>query len=108
MRRATQWASKLILVAGFAVSTQALAGMTQGMPSQEQMMKAGECMANLDPSAIEAIQRKGESFQEDLNKMCKAGQRDAALQRARQFGLEMANDSVMKQIKACTAGLVMP
>ena len=108
MRRETQWTSKLILLAGFALSTQVPTGMAQGMPSQEQMMKVGECMANLDQSAMEAMQKKGEAFHEDLNKLCKAGQRDAALQRARQFGLEMANDSVMKQIKACTAGLVMP
>lgn len=79
-----------------------------GGPDQEQMMRMGTCMANIDPAAMEAMQTKGEAFHNDLKRLCKAGQREAALQRARQFGLEMASDPLMKQIKACTAGLTMP
>ena len=78
------------------------------MPNQEQMMKVGQCMANLDPSAMEAMHQKGEAFQADFRRLCKAGDRAGALQRARQFGLTMANDPTMQQIKACTAGIQMP
>jgi len=78
------------------------------MPSQDQMIKVGECMANVDTAAMEAMERKSEAFEADLKRLCKAGMRDAALQRARQYGLETVNDPTMKQIKACTAGLSMP
>ncbi len=54
------------------------------------------------------MERKGDEFEADLKRLCEAGMRDTALQRAKQFGLEMANDPAMKQIKACTAGLKMP
>jgi hypothetical protein len=95
----------LLLVVGTLITT---AGFGQSMPSQEQMIKVGACMANLDPSAMEGMERKGEAFEADLKRLCKAGKRDAALQRAKQFGLEMVNDPAMKQIQACTAGLKMP
>lgn len=96
-------------VAATAIGTTIAPAQAQmGGPDQEQMMRVGTCMANIDPAAMEAMQSKGEAFQNDLKRLCKAGQRDAALQRARQFGLEMASDSLMKQIKACTAGLTMP
>ena len=71
-------------------------------------MKIGECMANVDPSTMENMERQSEAFEADLKRICKAGNREAALQRAEQFGLEMANDPAMKQIKACAAGLQMP
>jgi hypothetical protein len=97
-----------LVALGVAGALSVTAAVSQTMPSQEQMMKVGECMANLDPSAMESMERKGEAFEADLKRLCKAGNRDAALQRARQFGLEMVNDPAMKQIKACTAGIKMP
>lgn len=78
------------------------------MPDQEPMLRMGSCMANLDPAALEAMEAKSEAFENDRKRLCKAGQRDAALQRARQFGLEMSTDPWLKQIKACTAGLTLP
>ena len=93
------------LTAGFFTPR---AGLGQPMPSQEQMMKVGQCMASLDPAAMESMQSKGQVFRQDLKRLCKAGNRDAALQRARQFGMEMAKDPTMQQIKACTADLKMP
>jgi hypothetical protein len=54
---------------------------------------------------MEGMQRKSDEFNSELKRLCKAGNRDAALQRAKQFGLEMANDPAMRHIKACTAGL---
>lgn len=75
------------------------------MPSQEQMMKIGECMTSLNSSTMEAMHQKGEAFAVDIQRLCKAGNRSRALQRAMQFGKEMANDPALKQLKACTAGL---
>ena len=71
-------------------------------------MRMGACMANLDPTAIEAMQTKGEAFQKELKAFCRAGQRDKAVERARRYGQEMANDPLLKQIKACSAGLNLP
>ena len=71
-------------------------------------MKMAACMANLDPSVMETMHDKGEAFSADIKRLCKAGNRPAALQRAIQFGQEMANDPALKQLKACTAGLPMP
>lgn len=100
--------SHLLVALGAAGVLSATPGLSQTMPSQEQMMKVGACMANLDPAAMDSMERKGEAFEADLKRLCKAGNRDAALQRAKQFGLEMVEDPAMKQIKACTAGIPMP
>ena len=54
------------------------------------------------------MEAKSEAFEKDRQRLCQAGQRDAALQRARQFGLEMSVDPLLKQIKGCTAGLTLP
>jgi len=105
MRGSTLWTVALVAPVAWA---HAAPGMAQTMPSQDQMIKVGECMANLDTAAMEAMERKNEAFEADLKRLCKAGMRDAALQRARQYALEMVNDPTMKQIKACTAGLPMP
>ena len=83
------------------------AAVGQAMPNQEQMMKVGECMANIDQSAIDGMERKSEAFESDFKRLCKAGNRGAALQRAKQFGLELVSDPAMKQIQACTAGITM-
>lgn len=52
----------------------------------------GSCMANLDHAALEAMEAKSEAFEKDRQRLCQAGQRDAALQRARRFGLAMRSD----------------
>jgi hypothetical protein len=106
MSKSASLTSLGLLLAAGAFST--AAGLGQAMPSQEQMMKVGECMANLDPSLMEVMERKGKAFEGDLKRLCKVGNRAAALQRAKQFGLEMVNDPAMKQIQACTAGIKMP
>jgi hypothetical protein len=105
MRGSTRWAIAVIATSAWAVGAP---GMAQTMPSQDQMIKVGECMANVDAAAMEAMERKSDAFEAELKRLCKAGMRDAALQHARQYGLEMANDPAMKQIKACTAGMPMP
>ena len=91
-----------------AAAFSAQVGCAQPIPSQDQMLKMGACMANLDPSLMEAMHHQAEVFRADLRRLCKAGNRPAALQRAMQFGQEMANDPALKQLKACTAGLPMP
>lgn len=106
MRNAAVMANLVFAVMAGAFG--AAAGFTQPMPSQEQMMKMGACMANLDPSVMETMHQQGELFRADIQRLCKAGNRSAALQRAMQFGKEMANDPALKQLKACTAGLPMP
>ena len=84
------------------------AALSQIINSEQQIKEAGECMANLDQSAMDNMQRKVEAFDADFKRLCKVGNRDAALQRAKQFGREMADDLTMKQIKACTVGIKMP
>lgn len=71
------------------------------------MLRMGSCMANLDHAALEAMEAKSEAFEKDRQRLCQAGQGDAALQRARRFGLAMRSDPLLKQIKACTAGLTL-
>lgn len=84
------------------------AALSQIINSEQQIIEAGECMANLDQSAMDNMQRKVEAFDADFKRLCKVGNRDAALQRAKQFGREMADDLTMKQIKACAVGVKMP
>ncbi len=43
------------------------------MPSQDQMIKVGECMANVDTAAMEPMERKSDAFEAELKRLCKAG-----------------------------------
>ena len=61
------------------------------------MLRMGSCMANLDHAALEAMEAKSEAFEKDRQRLCQAGQRDAALQRARRFGLAMRSDPLQPE-----------
>lgn len=104
----THWLAGGVALGALALTMASPPLLAQSMPSQEQMMTVGACMANLDPAAIDAMQSKGDAFQKDLQTFCRAGQRDKAVERARQYGQEMATDPLLKQIKACSAGLSLP
>ena len=78
-----------------AMSEADMQRMMQGM----QAMQA--CMAGVDMSAMERLGAEGKQLEAEVDALCVAGQRDAAQEKAMAFGLRIANDPVMRTMRAC-------
>ena len=71
---------------------------------QDMMQKAQEmqaCMQNIDQTEIKVLDRQGKQMQADVKKLCVAGKRDQALDKAIAFGKEIAKSSAMQEMKKC-------
>jgi len=71
----------------------------------ERLMQQGqqmaECMSKVDPSEMEALQVLGERMDAEITALCKAGKRDAAMEKAMEFGREMSGAPVMDKMRDC-------
>ena len=68
----------------------------------EDMQKYEKCMAGIQQSQFIEIQRLQEKFLDEVRPLCDSGNRDKAQKRAIQFGKEMTNHPVIKQIDKCS------
>ena len=82
---------------------QAPAGMSQAdMQKMMQGMQAMQaCMAKVDMDAMERLGQEGEKVQAEVESLCKAGKRDAAQQRAMDYGMRAMQDPNMKIMQQC-------
>lgn len=87
----------------------ALPAFAQTAPSQadiERMMKGmqamQQCMSGLDESALERLERRGNSIEAEVNKLCAAGKRDEAQRKAMAFATEFRNDPTAARMLGCT------
>ena len=92
----------LFLLTGTALA-QAPAGMSQAdMQKMMQGMQAMQsCMAKVDMEAMERLGQEGEKVQAEVESLCKGGKRDAAQQRAMDFGMRAMQDPNMKIMQQC-------
>jgi len=60
-----------------------------------------ECMSKVDPAEMEALQALGERMDAEITALCKAGKRDAAMQKAVEFGREMSAAPIMDKMRDC-------
>ena len=71
----------------------------QGMMQKAQEMQA--CMQNIDQTEIKALERQAKQMQAEVRKLCGAGKRDQALDRAIAFSQKVVKSSAMQEMKKC-------
>ena len=80
------------------------------MQNMMQLMeKMQECMAKVDQSELEVLEKQSEELGAELESLCKQGKRKKAQNKAITFSKEMMNNQALKQMKKCgeiTKGLV--
>lgn len=67
----------------------------------QQGMQMAECMSKVDPAEMEALGALGERMESEVSALCKAGKRDAAMEKAIEFGREMSGAPVMEKMRDC-------
>lgn len=70
--------------------------------AEPMQQEAQRCMAGVDPSVFREIERKGRLLQSEISRLCKSGERDAAMEVAVNFSQEVAADKNIKQLKKCS------
>lgn len=99
-------AMKVLLLALPLYCQSSYAGPT-GMSEEQmqQMMKQAEaaqaCMQKVDQSQLKALEANGKKMQSEVKALCAAGKRDAAMNKAIQYSLEMKNDPALKEMSQC-------
>lgn len=79
----------------------------QGMdPAQMQLMmenaqKMQACMSEVDQSAMEAMARDAQAFQQKIKALCAAGKRDQAMSDAISYGQQVNASPEMQKMQAC-------
>ena len=71
----------------------------QGMMQRAQEMQS--CMKNIDQTEMKALEQKGKQMQAEVKKLCMAGKRDQALDKAVAYSKEMAKSSAIQEMKKC-------
>ena len=68
----------------------------------EQVRQAQLCMEKIDRGALEAMAKKAEKMEAEIQNLCTAGKRAEAQQRGMKFGQEMAQSAVAKEMRRCS------
>lgn len=68
----------------------------------EQAQKAQVCMEKIDRDKLEAMARKAEQVESNIESLCAAGKRDEAQRQGLKFGLEMSQSVVAKDMRKCS------
>lgn len=104
----TLLATTLLLIS-LTSSAQNPGGMQMDEAQMQQMMqqaqKMQDCMANIDQAEMDAFQKQAEEMNSEVEALCAAGKRDAAMARAMAFGKETAQNKAMQQMKKCGEGM---
>ena len=69
----------------------------------QQAQKMQECMANIVQDKSQAIEQRSKQMDAELKALCAEGKRDAAQAKAMSFGMEMAEDPTLLEIRKCGA-----
>ena len=97
--------SAVILVLLFPVVT--FAQNSQGMNEQDmqkltqQMQQLQACMQNVDQADLQEIQQRSVQMEAEIKTFCAEGKRDAAQQLAISFGMDMAQNPTMREMRSC-------
>ncbi len=67
----------------------------------QQMQKMQACMQNVDQDKLKALEQRSKKFEAEVKSMCDSGKRDKAQQKAISFGMEIAKDPSMQQMRKC-------
>lgn len=94
----------IVLLMPFAAAAQNMTGMDQAdMQKFMQMMQEMQaCMEKVDQAEMDALEKRSEEFNAEIEVLCARGKRDAAQKKAMAFGREMSANPVVQQIRKCT------
>jgi len=91
----------------FALLGTAPLALAQGMDAaqMQQMMENAQkmqaCMSEVDQSAMEAMARDAQAFQQQIKALCAAGKRDQAMSDAIAYGQQVNASPEMQKMQAC-------
>ena len=72
---------------------------------QEMIQAAQEmeqCMKSVDDAALDALGKRSEQFEKQVEQLCRAGERDEAQEYALKFGREMAAEPEIQKMRECS------
>jgi predicted lipoprotein len=85
--------------------------------SQDQMAKLMQqaqemqsCVQNIDQAAMQAFEERAKKMGAEMKALCAAGKRDAAIEKAMEFGRETAQNPALAEVQKCGEGMrqIMP
>jgi predicted lipoprotein len=97
-----------VLLMPFAAAAQNMMGMDQAdMQKYMQMMQEMQaCMEKVDQTKLDALEKRSEEFNAEIDALCAQGKRDEAQKKAIAFSREMADNATVQQIRQCTEKFV--
>ena len=103
--------SILLLLAPVIASAQNYQKINEADMQQmmQLMQKMQECMAKVDQSELEGLEKRSEEMEGEIQSLCEQGKNKQAQKRAIAFGKEMMNNKALKQMRKCseiTEGLI--
>ena len=75
----------------------------QEMQQQAEAMQ--RCMEEIDKKKIEALRVRAEAAGEEIEALCKAGDKAGALSRGLELSRELQNDATLKKAQECSKGI---
>lgn len=88
----------------FPVAASAQTPPANGMDMGKMMQLAQEmqqCMAKINPAAIEAFEKEAKTLENELDTLCKQGKRDMAQKKAITYGKKIMSTPAFKQMQKC-------
>ena len=71
----------------------------------DQAKAAEKCMAGIEQSDLDALERKAREAQSEIERLCKEGKREQALAEGVTLAREMAKDETVVTLRECTKEL---
>lgn len=100
------------LVAVFALASASAAwaqqpGMTPEMMQnmQKNMAEMQKCFASIDQKALERLQVQAKEMEAEVKRLCAAGDRTGAQNKAIAYGIEMSKDPELQKMRKCGEGM---
>ncbi|MEZ4331810.1 MAG: hypothetical protein R3F35_08640 [Myxococcota bacterium] len=66
---------------------------------------AQTCMKEIDRAKLDALEQRGRTASQEIERLCEAGKRDEALARALAVAREMRADPTVQKLRECTKGM---
>jgi hypothetical protein len=72
---------------------------------QQQAEASRACMNEIDPDRLEALEKRGKAVGQEIEALCAAGKKDAALARGIAFHKELEGDPTIGKLRECSKGM---
>lgn len=72
---------------------------------QEQAEAAQKCMEDIDQAKLDALRVRAEAAGKQIEKLCRAGKKDEALEKGLALSRELRSDATLVKLRECSEGL---